>query len=403
MVVTAAAAAVVLLVIGGAALLTRSSGGTAPPVVDEPDAATTVTTEAATTVTSQPATTVPVAPSTTVSPQPPRDGSGWTALEVAAVGSGGFIADVAESESGLVAVGYECGVDCSTVSGAVWLSSDGSAWERAVSETGDFGSGSLRAVEPGGPGWVTIGLEEGRDGGLGVAIWLSDDGRVWEQAPPIPEFTGIARVPVGLAGNESQIIAVGTGNDELGTFGRVWSSSDGVSWTVTAELRDAELLKVVSSGTGFLALGSAVSENDDWVVAVWASEDGVDWTQVLEQTEVFGAQLGAIAAGANTAIAVGDGPDPVWVSPDGVTWTRVEGLALPMEISAAIADDQGFVIVGRGAWWSSADGVTWTQNDEDLFVDAGVGAVVRAGPGLVAVGARPGQIPTVWVWSPPPG
>jgi hypothetical protein len=113
--------------------------------------------------------------------------------------------------------------------------------------------------------------------------------------------------------------------------------------------------------------------------------------------------VGAIAAGANGAIAVGGMPDAAWVSPDGVTWTRIEDLTLPIETRAVFADDQGFVIVGRGTWWASVDAVTWIQTDEALFADATIGAVTRAGPGLVAVGTQPGQIPTVWLWGPPTG
>jgi hypothetical protein len=197
-------------------------------------------------------------------------------------------------------------------------------------------------------------------------------------------------------------VAVGTGSDEQGIFGRIWISDDGVAWTQALELPDVELIDVTAGGPGFLALGSAVNQDDFPVVSVWASEDGVSWTQVLQDDEVFAGQLGAVAASENGAIALGGMPTSAWVSPEGLTWTRVVDLALDErgETTAAVVHDGGFIVVERGRWWSSENGLEWVQFDDELFADSGVGAVTASGSGLVAVGAQAGQIPTVWVWSP---
>ncbi len=391
--VTAATAVVALLLIGGSALL-RSPGGVESPPATEP---------ISTTATSPPmtATSVPPRPDTTA-PQPVGEDA-WTVLEVPVVGSGGFIADVAVDEAGLVAVGYECNDDCVTTSPAIWVSAAGSEWARVESADESLGTGSLQAVARGGPGWVAIGLKRGDEGGSAIAIWWSENGREWQQAPATADFTGTWRVPLGLAVADSHLIAVGTGMDESGVFGRVWSSNDGLTWTTTAELRDAELVGATSFEAGFLAVGNAVDENDNFVVAAWTSEDGTEWTKVLHQSETFGGQLGAVAAASGGAIAIGGMPDTAWVSVDGSSWAKVEELELPMETRAVLADERGFTIVGLGAWWTSADGATWQRIDEELFIDAAFGAVARTGSRLIAVGSQAGQIPTVWVQDPTGG
>ena len=397
-VVAVAAAAVVVLIIGGVALLIRP-GTDNRPAVSEPAPATTTTTS---TTTTTPTTTLPEL-STTV-PVPTAD-SPWARLDM--VGDGvprqGFLRDVTIGGPGLVAGGYECGTDCSTTSAAVWVSVDGVIWERLEVDPTVFEEGTtLTAVTAGGPGLVAVGLQQLRSE---AAIWVSEDGSNWSQVPTIEEFAGISRVPLGVAASGTRLVAVGTGMDDQGIYGRIWISDDGMAWTLALEMPNVELIDVTAGGPGFLALGSAANQDDDAVVAVWASEDGDSWTQVLRDDEVFAAQLGAIEASENGAIALGGMPTGAWVSPDGLTWTRVVDLTLDErgETTAVVAHDGGFIVVGRGGWWSSENGVEWIQNDDELFTDSGVGAVTAGGPGLVAVGGtQAGQIPTVWVWSPQP-
>lgn len=405
--VVAAAAVAVLVLVGGVVLLAGPGGDVEPPVGTEP-VSTTVTPTTATTVTPTTATTVTpttavtvTEPTTDTSPPPEvtAPGAAWEPVDLGpGAPEGGFFSDVAAGGPGFVAVGNECGAGCSTVTGMAWVSGDGLAWARAESDTG-FGNG-LVAVTRGGPGLVAIGLDSGQDG-PGVGIWVSDEtGLVWQQAPPTAEFAGIGRVPVGVAANETRVVAVGTGMDESGVFGRVWVSDDGLAWTLATELSGVELLDVAAVGTGFVAFGNVVNESDDFAVAVWASEDGTEWTEVFRDDEAFGGQSAAIEGGDAGAIAVGGMPDTAWISPDGLAWTRAEGLTLTMETWAALVDEEAWVIVGRGAWWTSADGETWTRFDEPAFSGA-VGAVARAADRLVAVGSDSTQTPTVWIGTVP--
>ncbi len=380
-----------ILVVGGVALIARQ-GTDNPPVVTEPPPATTTTTST---------TTLPVSPTTV---PVPTAVSQWSRIDIVGdVPRQGFLSDVTLGGPGLVAVGNECGADCTTISAVVWVSVDGVTWERPEVDPAVFEEGTLlTAVTGGGPGLVAVGLEQTQEGGSAAAIWVSEDGFNWSQAPAIEEFAEISRVPLGVAASGSRLVAVGSGSDEQGIFGRIWISDDGLAWTLALELPDVELINVTAGGPGFLALGSVVNQDGFPVVAVWASEDGISWIQVLQDDEVFAGQLGAVEAGESGAIVLGGMPETAWVSPDGLTWTRVVDLTLTPETRAAVSYEGGFIVAGRGAWWSSEDGLEWVQFDDELFADSGVGAVTAGGSGLVAVGAQAGQIPTVWLWSPQP-
>lgn len=91
----------------------------------------------------------------------------------------------------------------------------------------------------------------------------------------------------------------------------------------------------------------------------------------------------------------------IWTSPDGLAWSRSAVPSGPGQVAAFAAGGPGFVAVGtrsnRAAAWTSTDGLTWSAvpDTRDLGVADGSGmaqmsAVVRGGPGFVAVGAESG-------------
>lgn len=166
-------------------------------------------------------------------------------------------------------------------------------------------------------------------------------------------------------------------------------------------------------------------------LAMWRSADGITWTPVYLSPSVFpaGASISAIVQGGPGYVAVGgkmflQGAEQqqamVWLSPDGRTWTRVSHQAAfdGAAMSAAAAGGPGLVAVGsiatngrvpvsqeRGVVWTSADGRTWRRLAGSVFAGANIVDVIKAGPGLVAVGdsypAPPpsGSHAVVWVSS----
>ena len=139
------------------------------------------------------------------------------------------------------------------------------------------------------------------------------------------------------------------------------------------------------------------------------------WSQLSEDASVFGGPgsqvMNDVALGGPGIVAVGsDGlageeDAAVWTSPDRTGWSRVPDQAVfggkgAQVITAVCAGPSGLVAVGydaaRGdddaAVWTSSDGISWSRLPRDQAIFGGAGDqimtdVVRAGPGLVAVGS----------------
>jgi hypothetical protein len=177
----------------------------------------------------------------------------------------------------------------------------------------------------------------------------------------------------------------------------VWSSTDGVTWTLETKQAPWE---------GRHTAGYAVHDGKMWIVGgdanqkhyqndVWSSSDGVHWDlvldpvpwapRVLHYTVAFKGKIWVMGGPNMTAgIAPGDTEifyNDVWSSPDGKTWKR--------EIEHAAWDPRGMIggaavfkdriwILGGGTYdtprtktrkfyndvWSSADGVNWERHTE---------------------------------------
>jgi hypothetical protein len=123
-----------------------------------------------------------------------------------------------------------------------------------------------------------------------------------------------------------------------------------------------------------------------------------------------------LAAGPDGIVAVGDldGRPASWFSTDGLTWT-VQADAFPMPdlgtdtagVGDVVATDAGWLAVGsenrlcnagcgldpvRALVWTSNDGLHWVRvADQASLGDAGMGSVIRGGPGFVAAGSTAGH------------
>ncbi len=248
---------------------------------------------------------------------------------------------------------------------AVWVSSDGFEWTRIEDELGVFGD----AMSPmAGPLWRWISdvvsgsfgvIAVGADGILlehDGAIWVSEDGLLWERVSDDQALFGgegdqfmhsVVQMP-GL------VVVVG----ESEGHAAAWVSSDGVQWaraevndeSIDAGIEPSVMNDVAVTGVGLVAVGSA---GIDLGPAVWLSADGVTWDRLLDS--MAGQQSGfstgesamspmtAIAAGEHGLVAIGAklietvelsrarGPTSgplVWTSDDGYEWQSVEAAFL---------------------------------------------------------------------------
>ena len=201
------------------------------------------------------------------------------------------------------------------------------------------------------------------------------------------------------------------------------------------------MISVTPGGPGAVAVGRSdefgegdrlnegdVNEGD---AVVWTSVDGLAWSRVAHDEAVFGGvetqEMLDVTAGGPGLVAVGrdgagmawDNPylarggqhPAVWTSVDGLTWTRVPHDEDAFDGSTSImlgvtSGGPGLVAVGRSMGggqalvWTSVDGFSWSRvtHDNPAEMRGNMGDVAVGGPGLVAVGARDGQ-----VWTSPDG
>jgi hypothetical protein len=212
---------------------------------------------------------------------------------------------------------------------------------------------------------------------------------------------------------------IGVGRHAL--QGAVWTSLDGASWTMAANLPGESpgeltttLTSIVEGPGGLVAVGSSTSI-DVSTPRIWYSADGEQWISVYglgapdpATVAPFG-RVVAVAAGGPGFVALGlssndgfTGRPQVWTSADGRNWTAVNRQALTGSVNDVIGRAGSLVAVGGNAFVSS-DGATWTaapaqealQGADMSSIAFGNDAFVAAGS-LIDSGATSSSTPAVW-------
>ncbi len=139
---------------------------------------------------------------------------------------------VTSSDSRLVAVGYD---QVGPGDAAVWTSTDANTWTRIPHDELVFGGGEdggaeMTSVEAYGGGFVAAGLQQ-IAGEMDALMWLSPDGLAWERIITDPEIFGgrDAQKIISLAVGGKTVVAVGL----VGPSGvHLDTDLDGVVWTL---------------------------------------------------------------------------------------------------------------------------------------------------------------------------
>jgi hypothetical protein len=355
--------------------------------------------------------TTPPTTSTTVLTAPVTATGEWTRWPVDPdiFGTGG-VNDVVAGGPGLIAVGgtfASCGGGLDPCSGAVWLSDDGIIWDRLDDASGVFQDAwFIRAVTAGDSGLVAVG-----DGASGdPLVWFSPYGMQWSRSV-LPNGNQVFDV----VSTDTGYVAVGRADriqgDTILSDGAVWTSPDGITWNQIAEdaatFADAYLMAITETDQGLVAVGVLAQDTG---FGVWTSPDGNTWTKRVVDTS-FPGPMGLFdvtegTPGVLTAGVFGG----LWLSPDGVTWQDVADPDFRVRSVAPRGD--GFVAVGDScddtgcttAVWTSPDGITWNrETPEPGFFDGSMTTVRAAGPGLVAFSilhTGPGEAAGIghWTW-----
>jgi hypothetical protein len=187
------------------------------------------------------------------------DGRRWkkTVLEARAR-PGQVVERLAAGPRGVLAFGADGG------DGVIWDSRDGRHWRELRRATSLMPGGGPANVEgaiarPG--GWLAFGALESETG-LAPAIWLSSDGRQWRRALS------------GQNGTVTSVIQVGTAYRAFGTSGKEvvsWFSSDGTHWDRPTLTSLASPPRSVATNGGMLLAvfgtkegGGALAPSGDW-------------------------------------------------------------------------------------------------------------------------------------------
>jgi hypothetical protein len=166
---------------------------------------------------------------------------------------------------------------------------------------------------------------------------------------------------------------------ELATAGLAFGFASGACLgPIAMGTWDTGIGNVLATADGFVAFTSArPSDGVSWPCepVVWSSGDGLDWTLVARESP-FGsgvsvadvaARLGRFVAVGRTESSGSPGDSALWVSEDARTWTRVTpypagGTADVAASFRVAAGELGWMFLeGPGTGWLSPDGRTWQR------------------------------------------
>lgn len=342
---------------------------------------------------------------------------------------------IAAGSVGLIAVGESREAVTGNLDAAIWTSPDGREWTRVVDDLGVFGDAASPFGEQAEQRIVDVSataagvVAVGTDGTLSdhdAAVWVSADGSTWERVVHDAAVFGgegdqLINAVVHLDG---LLVAVG----ESAERATVWVSTDGMQWT-KAEVADANLGPSTMSDVtpfdgGFVAVGSA---GVAMCPAVWLSPAGQSWRWISAETagtlSGFAAEectlrpMSNVVGGGRRLVAMGtrllededptyadlttDGP-VVWTSFDGFEWILEETSFVPAEdiesrygylkhgapilLEQVVADGTRLFAVGSyelmpsandlpgfaTLWYSDDGGSTWLMAGEATMPPAGV-------------------------------
>jgi hypothetical protein len=180
-------------------------------------------------------------------------------------------------------------------------------------------------------------------------------GEQWDQA------TSVAAGPGGW-------VAVGSNTDVMAYEGRIWQSTDSLSWDhVDSDLlAGLELVDVAARSDSYVAIGTDSADPNDPTTSILRSVDGVQWAVVHEVRGVWASRVAAGPDGYAVIVEAGETKD-LLLSHDGRTWHRVAGSDIGHDVLIAdiASEDDGWIVAGsagdRAVVLRSADGLTWHE------------------------------------------
>jgi hypothetical protein len=388
-----AASASLVTALLGACVASPSSG----PPTEQPTAVTT----GQATATPQPSQTPTLSP-----------GAVWTSIDWTASDPGPFsgqgnqyIFGGVPWAAGSVLVGEEAPLPTGNVEGVVWASTDNVHWHRIPNTSGTFSSSEIEAVAASGSTLVAVGSSRREDSATTLTppvgiVWVSSDGSHWQR---VPDENGILGNLVlhGVVAGSSGFLAYGNG---LTGGAALAFSPDGLHWQREGDdpvFADSSIAAISWTGQGYAAVGSHQVAQPSGVLsqmpgqaAAWWSTDGQTWHQSDVGSGAY--QIESVQPWVHSLRAIGVppcfgcvGPPLEWRSTDdGRSWHQLPPPATP-NVSESTAILVGERAVGlqdqpqKLSW--SADGQTWIDlSPTGSSLPSGTQLLMASGPTLIA-------------------
>lgn len=235
---------------------------------------------------------------------------GVTWLEVERM-DGVVLGSLSVGEPGVIAIGGGAGVvNAAPIS--VWLSPDGTDWSAA--DTAALGTGRFQDAIWLGDRFLAVGHRQdtagtGQRAPATAAAWTSADGVSWTPAwtddAEDTFFDGVASVADGLIAVGQRFEPASSSTEPDTPRPTVWHSSDGTAWEPAAiDSEPGQILRLAASDSGLIAVGF-VDRPPQRALGAWTSTDGITWSLVAEVAEESAGDLRGAVVLADRLVAVG--------------------------------------------------------------------------------------------------
>ncbi|GAA4597273.1 hypothetical protein GCM10023194_71630 [Planotetraspora phitsanulokensis] len=265
-----------------------------------------------------------------------NNGANWTDARLSALLGGPgrqALNSVAHGSKGWLAAGSTM-TDPAVTRPLLVTSSDGRSWKAGPALEVPAGHFLVapRLVAAGPKGYVLAGDDRSATGVV-PALWFSPDLKRFTRVPASGMPAGGAGVRLAaVTATPSGFMAVGgSGGADLET-GVAWVSSDGLRWApasrvVPDDARSAGLRQVVATGSGVVAVGTAVTDEGVRPFSVVSADNGAHWEYGSLPADETAVVLDLVAAGGGLVAVgshgpAGEGDSAAWISEDGLAWTR---------------------------------------------------------------------------------
>jgi hypothetical protein len=350
-----------------------------------------------------------------------QNGTSWLLEPSLPQQAGDKITALTATGSGYLAVGQNIpGGNAAKATPVVWLSANGTTWQRLSGTRLDLTAGTgtetvtgITAAAANGGVIVIAGTVGGATSGS--QVWRSANGGQSWTAVTIPATSGAEGTISGLAPLNTGFVAVQPAQVSGVAGALVYTSADGTAWQQTASLTSADsaplTIGLVSGGPG----GAVVAAQADGFNVAFLSQNGTSWTGTdpvgtTAREQVDGVALNSAGQAVFSATSTGNtAGQPVLTligaqgGPDVIDMRAIPGfVTAQVAVNAIASSSAAQVAVGSAdglpaAWVSTNGGSTWTRgtgtptasltqpgNEELTGVAYGAAGWVAVGGGLGA-------------------